>query len=68
MVAAGSRAVMFYLVQREDCDLFAIASDIDPSYATALEKAIKQGVEVICYACRLTQAEIVITRPLPTEF
>ena len=67
MVAAGSRAVMFYLVQREDCKIFSIASDIDTAYADALAKAIKQGVEVICYACRLTPDAIVIDHPMPTE-
>ena len=67
MVVAGSRAVMFYLVQREDCKIFSIASDIDAAYADALEKAIKQGVEVICYACRLTPSEIIIDHPLPAE-
>ncbi len=67
MVAAGSRAVMIYLVQREDCTVFSIASDIDPAYAVALANAIKQGVEVICYACRVTPTEIVVDRSLPTD-
>ena len=67
MVAAGSRAVMLYLVQRQDCTVFSVASDIDPAYADALSEAIKQGVEVICYACRLTPTEIEIDRSLPTE-
>ena len=67
MVAAGSRAVMIYLVQRKDCTVFSIASDIDPAYADALAKAVKQGVEVICYACRLTPTEIVLDRSLPTD-
>ena len=31
MVAAGHRAVMFYLVQRSDCDHFSLARDIDAS-------------------------------------
>ena len=65
MVAAGSRAVMFYLVQREDCSFFSVANDIDPAYAAGLTEAIRVGVEVICYACRLTPNEIVIERSLP---
>ena len=67
MVAAGSRAVMVYLVQREDCSVFSIAADIDPAYAAALAKARKQGVEVICYTCRLTPAEIITVGPLPID-
>ena len=54
MVAAGHRAVMLYVVQREDCQAFRIARDLDPAYATAFDKARAAGVEVLCYACRMT--------------
>jgi sugar fermentation stimulation protein A len=54
MVAAGHRAVMLYVVQREDCQGFRIARDLDPAYATAFDKARAAGVEVLCYACRMT--------------
>ena len=64
MVAAGARAVMFYLVQREDCDDFAIAGDIDPHYATTLDAALAAGVEAICYCCKLTTEAIELDRPL----
>lgn len=67
MVAAGSRAVMVYLVQRGDCAVFSVAADIDPAYANALAKAVSTGVEVICYACRLTPTEIVVDRSLPVD-
>ena len=67
MVAAGARAVMFYLVQREDCDDFAIAGDIDPHYATTLDKALTAGVEAICYCCKLTTEAIELDRPLALE-
>ncbi|TNE36822.1 MAG: DNA/RNA nuclease SfsA, partial [Alphaproteobacteria bacterium] len=46
MVGQGHRAVMFYLVQRMDCDRLSIAGDIDKTYAEALEMAMKSGVEV----------------------
>lgn len=65
MVADGSRAVMVYLVQREDCTAFRIASDIDPAYAEGLTTALKRGVEAICYACRLTTEEIAVDHSLP---
>lgn len=67
MVAAGARAVMLYLVQREDCAVFSVAADIDPAYASALAAAVERGVEVICYVCRLTPAEIVVDRPLAID-
>jgi sugar fermentation stimulation protein A len=67
MMAAGHRAVMFYLVQREDCERFRIAADIDPAYAVALEKARARGVETICYCCKISPHAIELDRPLPLD-
>ncbi len=65
MVKDGHRAVMFYLVQREDGDAFSVAGDIDPTYADALEKAMQAGVEAVCYSCRLSPTEITVDRAIP---
>jgi len=67
VVANGGRAVMFYLVQRMDCDRFAIAADIDPTYSAALSAALAGGVEALCYDCRITTEEIVLNRPLTLD-
>ncbi len=67
MVRAGHRAVMFYLVQRGDCEVFTIAGDIDPAYAAALKEAIEAGVEALCYACAVTTRDIRIARAIPLE-
>jgi sugar fermentation stimulation protein A len=64
MVQMGQRAVMFFLVQRQDCARFAVAADIDPAYAAALGEARSRGVETICYGCRITPAEIAVDGPL----
>ena len=64
MVREGHRAVMFYLVQRDDADAFTVAADIDPTYAEGLTAAIKAGVEVVAYTCRITPEEIVVTDPV----
>jgi len=64
MVAQGKRAVMVYLVQREDCDRFRIAADIDPAYAAALTAARDSGVEALAYACKLSPDCIELHRPL----
>ncbi|RMD89632.1 MAG: DNA/RNA nuclease SfsA [Alphaproteobacteria bacterium] len=65
MVAAGHRAVMLYLVQRDDCTRFGIASDIDPAYAAAFAAAQAQGVEMLAYDCHVTTAGVRLNRPLP---
>jgi sugar fermentation stimulation protein A len=67
MVEAGNRAVMFYLVQRGDCGRFAIAGDIDPTYARELERAIARGVEAICYDCTIDSRGIEVRTALRLE-
>lgn len=65
MVGVGARAVMLYLVQREDCIGFRPAADIDPTYAVGLTAAMGDGVEAICYTCRMTLEDITIGERLP---
>lgn len=64
MVREGHRAVMFYLVQRTDCERFDLARDIDPTYAAEFAKARAAGVEVMCYDTRITPAGVNIGKPL----
>ncbi|ATG36819.1 MULTISPECIES: DNA/RNA nuclease SfsA [Phaeobacter] len=54
MCRAGHRAVLLYLVQREDCDRFEIARDIDPTYAAAWEAAAASGVERLVIGTRIS--------------
>lgn len=67
VAAAGERAVMLYVVQRGDCDRFAPASDIDPTYAEALARALAGGVEALVYACEISSRAISVDRPLPLD-
>lgn len=64
-VALGHRAVMLYLIQREDCETFSVAGDIDPAYAAALARAKAAGVEAYAYACTMSPEEICIRCPVP---
>lgn len=64
-VEAGDRAVVIYLVQRQDCAAFAPAADIDPTYAAAAEAASRAGVETLVLACTVTPEEITVARALP---
>ncbi len=54
MAEQGHRAIMLYLVQRTDCDRFALASDIDPAYAAAFEAAQAQRVERLVVGTRIS--------------
>ena len=53
MVKQGHRAVMFYLIQRNDGTTFKPAAHIDPAYAESLKEAYEKGVEILVY-----QAEV----------
>jgi len=65
MVAEGCRAVMFYLVQRNDCTRFAFARDIDPAYHSAFARAKAAGVEAYAYDCQLSLDAICLNQPIP---
>lgn len=65
--AQGIRAVMLYIIQRGDVDIFAPAKEIDPDYAIALKKALAAGVEVIPMQVKVTPQSVVLFRKLPFE-
>ncbi|WP_170425814.1 DNA/RNA nuclease SfsA [Ruegeria arenilitoris] len=54
MAEHGHRAIMLYLVQRTDCDRFALAADIDPNYSAAFQAAQEKGVERLVYATQIS--------------
>ncbi|MEM9211065.1 MAG: DNA/RNA nuclease SfsA, partial [Pseudomonadota bacterium] len=45
-VQKGHRAVLLYVVQRDDCRRVKMARDLDPNYAERLCEAARMGVEV----------------------
>jgi len=63
----GMRAVMLYVIQRMDVDIFAPAKEIDPEYAKTLKKANKKGVEIIPIQAKVTPEKIEFVRELPFE-
>jgi sugar fermentation stimulation protein A len=64
MVRLGHKATMLYVVNRNDCNSFGIAKDIDPVYDDLLKKAQKVGVNVLVYSCDLSENEIKIARKI----
>ena len=64
-VEGGARAVMLYVIQRTDCELFDTAPDLDPAYAAGLIDAAGRGVEVLCYGCDISSEAVRLVRPIP---
>lgn len=56
----GHRAVMLFVIQREDLKKFKIANQIDKTYQETLIKAQKDGVEVLVYQSQICIDEIYI--------
>jgi sugar fermentation stimulation protein A len=63
----GMRAVMLYIIQRMDVEIFAPAKDIDPDYTETLKKAYQNGVEIIPLQAKVTPINIEIVGELPFE-
>ncbi len=64
---SGIRAVMLFIVQREDCHSFKIEQTIDLKYCELLKEAMSVGVEVLVYQCQLSPSENVVSKKLPIE-
>ena len=60
----GHRAAVLFVVQREDCDTFRPADEIDPEYGRWLRRAVKAGVEALPYRAKVTPKEIVLAERL----
>jgi sugar fermentation stimulation protein A len=66
LVHAGHRAAMLFLVNRDDCDEFGPADEIDPEYGKLLREAADQGVEVLAYCARVSPKQVTLSRSIPT--
>lgn len=61
----GMRAVMLYIVQRSDVEIFSPARKIDSDYSSMLKKAVGAGVEVIPMQASVTPEKIGLVKKLP---
>jgi len=64
---AGHRALMVFIIQRDDGASFDLARDIDPDYAAAFARARQRGVEALAYACTVSASEILVTMKVPID-
>ncbi|PRX09903.1 UNVERIFIED_ORG: sugar fermentation stimulation protein A [Martelella mediterranea] len=67
MVAAGNRAAMVYVIQRDDCARFRIAGDLDPVYQQAFTAARAAGVEAYAIKCTVTCDSITPDATVPVD-
>ena len=58
---------IIYLVQRNDCESFAIAQDIDINYKNALRKAVKNNLNIICYDCKFSTKGIKLNKKIKVK-
>ncbi|GAB4013288.1 MAG: DNA/RNA nuclease SfsA [Bdellovibrio sp.] len=64
----GMRAVMLYIIQREDVEVFRPAFEIDEEYARALKEVESLGVEILAYRCQVSPEGVEIEKRLPLTF
>jgi sugar fermentation stimulation protein A len=60
----GFNAYLLFLIQREDCNKFKIANDLDPVYSKTLIKAVKHNVKILCYDCKFSSKGIVLNNKI----
>ncbi len=63
----GMRAVMLYIIQRIDVEIFSTAKQIDPEYSKALKIAYNKGVEIIPLQVKVTPENIELVKEIPFE-
>ena len=63
----GYESYILYLIQRDDCKSFKIAEDIDEVYKIAFNEALKNGVKMLCYDCKLSSEEIRLNKQINYE-
>ena len=60
----GFKIYIIFIVQREDCDKFSIANDIDPEYSKTLSLAVKKKLNILCYDCKFSSKRIEINKKI----
>ena len=58
----GFETYLLFLIQRNDCNQFKIAQDIDPDYYKLLTKAAKKNLNIICYDCKFSPKGIKLNK------
>ena len=70
LLKAGNKGYKIYLlfvIQRDDCNKFKIASDIDAEYWKVITKAVKKNLNILCYDCKISPKGIKLNREIKLE-
>jgi len=60
----GYEIYLLYVIQRDDCNKFELAKDIDPKYCELLIKAVKKNLNILCYDCKFSTKGIKLNRKI----
>ena len=60
----GYKSYILFVVQRNDCKYFKIASDIDAKYSKLIKEAVKKKINILCYDCKFSSKGIKLNKPL----
>jgi sugar fermentation stimulation protein A len=66
-IAAGYRAVVLFVVQRDDAEGMRPHDESDPDFGRALREAAQRGVEVYAFGCHVEPGKVEISRSLPVH-
>jgi sugar fermentation stimulation protein A len=67
MVTEGADAAVLFVVQRNDCERFTPAADLDPGFAAAARSAQASGVRFYAFDCVMTPEAITFRREIPVD-
>ncbi len=63
----GYEVYLLYIIQRDDCNKFELAKDIDTEYYELLVKAVKKKLNILCYDCKFSTKGIKLNRKINFE-
>ncbi|OLQ87036.1 sugar fermentation stimulation protein SfsA [Vibrio panuliri] len=68
MVKNGNRSVLLFIVLHSGIEKVSPAHHIDADYSQLLEKAIEQGVEILCYKADISHSEIKLVKAVDFSY
>ena len=58
---------LVFVIQRDDCNQFKIAKDLDPKYYQTLIKAVKKKLNILCYDCKFSTKGIKVNNEIKID-